>query len=120
MLSKTLKSVFGTRNSRQLKRMGKVVKQINELGAGVKALDDAQLAAKTAEFKARLAKGDSLDSLLPEAFAVVREAGERVLGLRHFDVQLIGGMALHEGMIAEMRTGEGKTLVASCRPTSTR
>jgi preprotein translocase subunit SecA len=113
MLSKTLKSMFGTRNSRQLKRMGKVVKQINELGPGIKALDDAQLAAKTAEFKARLANGDSLDSLLPEAFAVVREAGERVLGLRHFDVQLIGGMALHEGKIAEMRTGEGKTLVAT-------
>jgi preprotein translocase subunit SecA len=113
MLSKTLKSVFGTRNSRQLKRMGKVVRQINELGPAIKALDDAQLNAKTAEFKARLAKGDSLDSLLPEAFAVVREAGERVLGLRHFDVQLIGGMALHEGKIAEMRTGEGKTLVAT-------
>ncbi|MEZ5573676.1 MAG: preprotein translocase subunit SecA [Halioglobus sp.] len=113
MLSKTLKNVFGTRNSRQLKRMGKVVKQINDLADGIKALDDAQLAAKTDEFKARLANGESLESLLPEAFAVVREAGERVLGLRHFDVQLIGGMALHEGKIAEMRTGEGKTLVAT-------
>jgi preprotein translocase subunit SecA len=93
--------------------MGKVIKQINALSDEIKALDDAQLAAKTGEFKARLAKGDSLDSILPEAFAVVREAGERALGLRHFDVQLIGGMALHEGKIAEMRTGEGKTLVAT-------
>ncbi|MCB1690232.1 MAG: preprotein translocase subunit SecA [Halioglobus sp.] len=113
MLSKTLKNVFGTRNSRQLKRMGKVVKQINALADDIRALDDAQLAAKTEEFKARLAKGETLDAILPEAFAVVREAGERVLGLRHFDVQLIGGMALHEGKIAEMRTGEGKTLVAT-------
>ncbi len=113
MLSKTLKNVFGTRNSRELKRMGKVVKQINALADDIKALDDTQLAAKTDEFKARLAKGDKLDAILPEAFAVVREAGERVLGLRHFDVQLIGGMALHEGKIAEMRTGEGKTLVAT-------
>jgi len=113
MLSKTLNNLFGTRNSRQLKRMGKVVKQINALADDIKALDDTQLAAKTDEFKARLAQGDGLDSILPEAFAVVREAGERVLGLRHFDVQLIGGMALHEGKIAEMRTGEGKTLVAT-------
>jgi preprotein translocase subunit SecA len=113
MISKTLKTVFGTRNSRELKRMGKVVKQINALTDDIKALDDAQLAGKTAEFKQRLADGESLDKILPEAFAVVREAGERVLGLRHFDVQLIGGMALHEGKIAEMRTGEGKTLVAT-------
>jgi preprotein translocase subunit SecA len=113
MLINTLKSLFGTRNSRQLKRMGKVIKQINALTDEIKALDDAQLGAKTDEFRARLAKGDSLDSILPEAFAVVREAGERALGLRHFDVQLIGGMALHEGKIAEMRTGEGKTLVAT-------
>jgi len=113
MLSKSLMNLFGTRNSRELKRLGKVVKQINALADDMKALDDAQLAAKTAEFRARLAKGDSLDSLLPEAFAVVRETGDRVLGLRHFDVQLIGGMALHEGKIAEMRTGEGKTLVAT-------
>jgi preprotein translocase subunit SecA len=113
MLSKSLMNLFGTRNSRQLKRLGKVVRQINALADAMKALDDTQLAAKTAEFKGRLAKGDSLDSLLPEAFAVAREAGERVLGLRHFDVQLIGGMALHEGKIAEMRTGEGKTLVAT-------
>jgi preprotein translocase subunit SecA len=113
MISKALKNMFGTRNSRELKRMGKVVKQVNALADAMKALDAAQLAAKTDEFKGRLAKGDSLESILPEAFAVVREAGERVLGLRHFDVQLIGGMALHEGKIAEMRTGEGKTLVAT-------
>ncbi|HEY6130520.1 MAG TPA: preprotein translocase subunit SecA, partial [Halioglobus sp.] len=113
MISKTLKNVFGTRNSRELNRLGKVVKQINALADGMKALDDAQLAAKTTEFKQRLAQGASLETLLPEVFAVAREAGDRVLGLRHFDVQLIGGMALHEGKIAEMRTGEGKTLVAT-------
>ena len=113
MISKTLKTIFGTRNSRELKRMGKVVKQINALADDIKALTDEQLAGKTAEFKQRLTDGESLDKILPEAFAVVRETGERVLGLRHFDVQLIGGMALHEGKIAEMRTGEGKTLAAT-------
>ncbi|NQX88053.1 MAG: preprotein translocase subunit SecA [Halioglobus sp.] len=113
MISKTLKSVFGTRNSRELKRMGKVVRQINALADTMKALDDSPLAAKTLEFRERVAQGERLDAMLPEAFAVVREAGERALGLRHFDVQLIGGMALHEGKIAEMRTGEGKTLVAT-------
>ncbi|MFT4521059.1 MAG: preprotein translocase subunit SecA [Halioglobus sp.] len=113
MISKTLKTIFGTRNGRELKRMGKVVKQINAFTDDIKALDDTALAAKTDEFKARLADGETLDKILPEAFAVVREAGERVLGLRHFDVQLVGGMALHEGKIAEMRTGEGKTLVAT-------
>jgi preprotein translocase subunit SecA len=113
MISKSLKSVFGTRNSRELKRMGKMVKKVNALTDDIKALGDAQLAAKTGEFRERLANGESLDAILPEAFAVVREAGERTLGLRHFDMQLIGGMALHEGKIAEMRTGEGKTLVAT-------
>ena len=113
MISQTLKNVFGTRNSRELKRMGKVVKKINAFADDIKALDDNQLAAKTPEFKQRLADGDTLDSILPEAFAVVREAGDRALGLRHFDMQLVGGMALHEGKIAEMRTGEGKTLVAT-------
>ena len=108
-----MKTIFGTRNGRELKRMGKVVKQINALTDDIKALSDEQLAAKTAEFKQRLADGEGLDKLMPEAFAVVREAGERALGLRHFDVQLIGGLALHEGKIAEMRTGEGKTLVAT-------
>ncbi|MAT94704.1 MAG: preprotein translocase subunit SecA [Halioglobus sp.] len=113
MINKVLKTVFGTRNSRELKRMGKVVRQVNALAEEIGALDDAALAAKTAEFRQRLADGEALDKILPEAFAVVREAGERTLGLRHFDVQLIGGMALHEGKIAEMRTGEGKTLVAT-------
>lgn len=113
MISKTLKTIFGTRNGRELKRMGKVVKRINGLAEEVGALSDAQLAAKTDEFRQRLNDGETLEKILPEAFAVVREAGERTLGLRHFDVQLIGGMALHEGKIAEMRTGEGKTLVAT-------
>ncbi|MCB1729304.1 MAG: preprotein translocase subunit SecA [Halieaceae bacterium] len=112
-MTNSLKKIFGTRNDRELKRMGKVVRQINALADDMKALSDEQLAAKTPEFRQRLEAGEDLDKLLPEAFAVVREAGERVLGLRHFDVQLIGGMALHEGKIAEMRTGEGKTLVAT-------
>ena len=93
--------------------MGKVVKKINALADATKALSDADLAARSNEFRERLEAGESLEALLPEAFAVAREAGERVLGMRHFDVQLIGGMALHEGKIAEMRTGEGKTLVAT-------
>jgi preprotein translocase subunit SecA len=113
MINKFLKMMFGSRNDRELKRMGKVVKKINALAGDIKALTDEQLAGKTAEFRQQLADGKSLDDLLPEAFAVVREAGERALGMRHFDVQLIGGMALHEGKIAEMRTGEGKTLVAT-------
>ena len=113
MISNSLKKLFGTRNDRELKRMGKVVKQINTLTDEIKALSDEQLAAKTGEFKQRLVDGEKLDKILPEAFAVAREAGGRVLGMRHFDVQLIGGMALHEGKIAEMRTGEGKTLVAT-------
>ena len=113
MISKFLKMVFGSRNDRELKRMGKVVKKINALADDIKALSDEQLQARTGEFRQRLADGESLDKILPEAFAVVREAGERVLGLRHFDVQLVGGMVLHEGKIAEMRTGEGKTLVAT-------
>lgn len=113
MINNVLKKVFGSRNDRVLKRMGKTVKQINAFSEAIKALSDEQLAAKTDEFKARLQGGESSDQILPEAFAVVREASERVLGLRHFDVQLIGGMTLYEGKIAEMRTGEGKTLVAT-------
>ncbi len=113
MISDSLRKLFGTRNDRELKRMGKVVKQVNALAADMKALDDTRLAARTGEFRQRIAAGESLDKILPEAFAVAREASERVLGMRHFDVQLIGGMALHEGKIAEMRTGEGKTLVAT-------
>jgi preprotein translocase subunit SecA len=113
MISKVLRFLFGTKNDRQLKRMRKVVKQVNALTESIGALDDAALRGKTDEFKQRIADGESLDQVLPEAFAVVREAGERSLGLRHFDVQLIGGIALHEGNISEMRTGEGKTLVAT-------
>ena len=113
MLISTVKKIFGTRNDRELKRMGKVVARINALEEAMQALDDAALRAKTDEFRSRIADGESLDQLLPEAFAVVREAGVRALGMRHFDVQLIGGMALHDGKIAEMRTGEGKTLVAT-------
>jgi len=113
MITTTIKKIFGTRNDRELKRMGKVVRQINGLAEAIKALDDTALAAKTDEFRQRLQAGETMGKILPEAFAVAREAGERTLGMRHFDVQLIGGMALHEGKIAEMRTGEGKTLVAT-------
>ena len=113
MLISTAKKIFGTRNDRELKRMGKVVARINALEEAMRALDDVALRAKTDEFRSRLADGESLEQLLPEAFAVVREAGVRALGMRHFDVQLIGGMTLHDGKIAEMRTGEGKTLVAT-------
>lgn len=113
MITNLTKKVFGTRNSRQLKRMKKVVVKINAFEEDIQALSDEQLSAKTADFKKRLADGSALDDLLPEAFAVVREAGVRALGMRHFDVQMIGGMVLHEGKIAEMRTGEGKTLVAT-------
>ena len=113
MISGLLKKLFGSRNDRLIKQYSATVRQINALEAGISALSDDDLRGKTAEFKARVANGESLDSLLPEAFAVVREAGKRVLGMRHFDVQLIGGMVLHYGKIAEMRTGEGKTLVAT-------
>ena len=108
-----LKSIFGSRNDRVIRRMRKVADRINTLEPGIAALSDADLRAKTDEFKNRLAQGETLDALLPEAFAVVREASKRTLDMRHFDVQLIGGMVLHEGKIAEMRTGEGKTLVAT-------
>ena len=108
-----VKKVIGSRNERVLKRMFKTVERINALEEGLKALSDEELSAKTVEFRSRLDEGEALDDLLPEAFAVVREAGRRVLQMRHFDVQLIGGMVLHEGKIAEMRTGEGKTLVAT-------
>ena len=108
-----LSKVFGSRNERLLKTLSKTVKKINALEKDLQALSDEQLAQKTIEFKARLKEGEALKSLLPEAFAVVREASVRVLGMRHFDVQLIGGMVLNSGRIAEMRTGEGKTLVAT-------
>ena len=113
MLTKIAKKIFGSRNDRLLKHYRKIVAKINSLEAETKALSDEQLQAKTAEFKHRLANGETLDDILPEAFAVCREASVRVLGMRHFDVQLIGGMVLHDGKIAEMRTGEGKTLVGT-------
>ena len=113
MISRILKSVFGSRNDRLVKQYTRKVAAINALEPLMAALPDADLIAKTAAFKARVAGGESLDDILPEAFAVVREAGKRVLNMRHFDVQLIGGMVLHDGKIAEMRTGEGKTLVAT-------
>ena len=105
--------LFGSRNQRLLKQYSKVVRKINGMEEALQALDDAALAAKTAEFKERYANGEALEALLPEAFAVAREAAQRTLGMRPFDVQLIGGMVLHDGNIAEMRTGEGKTLVAT-------
>ncbi len=113
MITKALTRIFGSRNSRLLKRMQQDVARINALESEFAKLSDEQLRAKTAEFKTRVSNGESLDSLLHEAFACVREASKRVLGMRHFDVQLIGGMVLHQGKIAEMRTGEGKTLVAT-------
>ena len=113
MFAPLLKKLFGSKNDREVKRMTKAVQAINVLEEKMVALSDEQLRAKTEEFKARIAQGESLDKLLPEAFAVAREAGKRVMGMRHFDVQLIGGMTLHEGRIAEMRTGEGKTLVGT-------
>jgi preprotein translocase subunit SecA len=113
MLNRILTGVFGSRNERLLRQMYKTVAKINAQEAGLKSLSDEELRAKTAEFRKRLADGARLDALLPEAFAVVREASRRVLGLRHYDVQMIGGMVLHQGKIAEMRTGEGKTLVAT-------
>jgi preprotein translocase subunit SecA len=113
MFGSLVKKVFGSKNERELKKLWPIVARINELEASISPLSDEQLRAKTAEFKERHAKGESLNALMPEAFAVCREASKRVLGMRHFDVQLIGGMVLHSGKIAEMKTGEGKTLVAT-------
>ena len=113
MIPTLLKKIFGSRNDRLIKKYSHTVRTINALEPQIAALSDAQLREKTAEFKQRIAGGATLDEVLPEAFAVVREAGKRALNMRHFDVQLIGGMVLHYGKIAEMRTGEGKTLVAT-------
>jgi len=113
MLNRLLTSIFGSRNDRFVKQLGGIVKKINALEPQMEALSDAELQAKTPELKQRVANGESLDKILPEAFAVCREASKRVLGMRHYDVQLIGGMVLHLGKIAEMRTGEGKTLVGT-------
>src|SRR6186997_1074854 len=113
MLNNLLKKVFGSRNDRLIKQYFQSVASINALESKISPLTDAELRAKTGEFKQRIEAGTSLDAILPEAFAVVREASKRVLNMRHFDVQLIGGMVLHNGRIAEMRTGEGKTLMAT-------
>jgi len=113
MFGKILKKVFGTSNDRELRGMRKIVTKINALEEGLKALNDTDLKAQTAVLRERLAQGETVDQILPEAFAVVRETASRVMGMRHFDVQMIGGLTLHSGKIAEMRTGEGKTLVAT-------
>src|SRR5512136_1431106 len=113
MLSTLIKKIVGSKNERELKKLWPLVTRINALEPEISALADDRLRNKTFEFKERLGRGEALDSMLPEAFAVCREAGKRTLGMRHFDVQLIGGMVLHQGKISEMKTGEGKTLVAT-------
>src|SRR5437879_4644896 len=113
MISNMLTRIFGSRNERLLKQYGQAVTEINALEPTIAALTDDALRENTAQLKGRVAAGETLDAVLPEAFAVVREAGKRTLNMRHFDVQLVGGIALHNGKIAEMRTGEGKTLVAT-------
>ncbi len=113
MIGKLIKTVFGSSNDRELRKLQKIVNKVNGFEPQLEALDDRKLRAQTDVFRERLAAGESLEQLLPEAFATVRETAKRVLGMRHFDVQMIGGMALHQGKIAEMRTGEGKTLVAT-------
>ena len=113
MVLSLVKKAFGSANDRYLKRLNKNIEAINALEPEIEALDDAALRARTDEFRQRLADGETLDGILVEAFATVREAAKRALGQRHFDVQLLGGMILHKGMISEMKTGEGKTLVAT-------
>jgi len=108
-----LKRIVGSANDRELKRIDPMISEINALEPEMQALTDEELRDKTTELRGCVLAGDELDSVLPEAFAAVREAGRRTLGMRHYDVQLIGGIALHDGKIAEMRTGEGKTLVAT-------
>lgn len=116
MFDEILTKIFGSRNDRLIKQYRRKCEAINKLEPAMKALSDEALQAKTQEFRERIAKGETTDDLLPEAFAVVREAAVRVLGMRHYDVQLIGGMVLNDGKIAEMRTGEGKTLTATLAP----
>lgn len=113
MLNQILAKIFGTKNEREIKAVMPLVEKINSFEPSLQSLTDAQIQAKTSEFKERVSKGETLDDLLPEAFAVCREAGKRALGMRHYDVQMIGGIMLHRGRISEMRTGEGKTLVAT-------
>jgi preprotein translocase subunit SecA len=113
MFASVAKSIFGSANDRYVRGLGKYVEAINGLETNIQALSDDELRGQTERFRERLANGEKLDNLLPEAFATVREAAVRTLGQRHYDVQLIGGIALHRGEIAEMKTGEGKTLVAT-------
>src|SRR5438876_2668278 len=113
MIDTLLAKVVGTQNDRELNRLRPIVAEVNALAPAIQSLSDDQVSAKTAELKQRVSNGEPIDDLMPEAFAVVREAGRRVLTMRHFDVQLIGGAVLHKGKIAEMKTGEGKTLVAT-------
>ncbi len=113
MLMKFFTKIFGSNNDRMIKRLQPIIEKINSLEPGMQELTQDQMLQKTRDFKARVREGESLDDLLPEAFALVREASVRSLGMRHFDVQLIGGIALHKGMIAEMKTGEGKTLMST-------
>ncbi|MEE8319342.1 MAG: DEAD/DEAH box helicase, partial [bacterium] len=113
MLNTMGKKIFGSKNERELKRISPYVNSVSELEKSISALSDSELAGKTPVFKDRFSRGESLEDLLPEAFAVVREVAKRVLDMRHFDVQILGGVVLHEGKIAEMKTGEGKTLVAT-------
>ena len=113
MATNFLTKIFGSRNDRLLKQYRKTVNRINAMEPEYEKLSDEQLRAKTQEFKDRVANGESLDDILPEAFAVVREASKRVLKMRHFDVQMMGGIGLHQGKISEMRTGEGKTLTST-------
>ena len=113
IFNRALTNLFGSRNERVLRQLSKSVNRINALEPEFEKLNDEDLRGKTDEFKQRVAAGESLDKLLPEAFAVVREAAKRVLGMRHYDVQMVGGIVLHQGKIAEMRTGEGKTLVGT-------
>ena len=113
MLTSLLKKVFGSKNDRELKRMSRIVKEINALEAQMEQRSDDELKALTASYRERYETGEALAKLLPEAFATVREVSRRVMGLRHFDVQMIGGITLHDGKVAEMKTGEGKTLVAT-------
>ncbi len=113
MITQLITKIVGTKNERELKKLKPIVQKINSFESEIQKLSDEELSRKTIEFKERLSQGAPLDEILPEAFAVVREASRRVLGLRHFDVQLMGGIVLHQGKIAEMKTGEGKTLVAT-------
>ena len=108
-----LSKIFGTKQDRDMKKLQPILEKVNSTWESIKPLTDEELQAKTAEFKERIAQGETLNDILPEAFAVVREASVRVFGMRHFDVQMIGGIVLHDGKISEMRTGEGKTLTAT-------